>query len=219
MRPHSGGEVGPVAQTWPAALKIKFSDGSLERLPWGVSGACDRSATLVSARGAQVTLAPSPGQSLQAVKSPPGAAKLRIGSAPGWLAFPSTPSFLPPALVPPPAGGGCEPGGWLPRSRCDRKDSQGQSAFSMLVLSLEMELIILPARIFCGSEQSQSKRHWGSLEVSVLEPEPPSAPLNSCGTVCEKARVDISSLPLRTEEGQKQCLGVTNSSVPINLSF
>lgn len=79
MQPHSGGEVGPVAQTWPAVLKTKFSDGSLERFPWGVSGACARSATLVSAKGAQVTLAPSPGQSPQAFKSPPGAAKLRIG--------------------------------------------------------------------------------------------------------------------------------------------
>lgn len=33
----------------------------------------------------------------------------------------------------------------------------------MLVLSLEIELIILPTRIFCSSEQGQSKRYWGSL--------------------------------------------------------
>lgn len=90
--------------------------------------------------------------------------------------LPFDPLLPPTCLRPTSCRRRCEPGGWLPRSRCDWKDSQSQSAFSMLVLSLEMELTILPARIFCGSEQSQSKRHRGSLEVSVLEPEPPSAP-------------------------------------------
>lgn len=71
--------MGPVAQTWPAVLKTKFSDGSLERFPWGVSGACAQSATLISAKGSQVTLTRSPEQSPQAVKSPPGAAKLSFG--------------------------------------------------------------------------------------------------------------------------------------------
>lgn len=101
--------------------------------------------------------------------------------AENWLGsrmagLPFDPLLPPTCLRPTSCRRRCEPGGWLPRSRCDWKDSQSQSAFSMLVLSLEMELTILPARIFCGSEQSQSKRHRGSLEVSVLEPEPPSAP-------------------------------------------
>lgn len=50
----------------------------------------------------------------------------------------------------------------------------------MLVLSLGMELIILPAWIYWGSEQGSSKRHWGSLEgsweVDDLGPEPPRPP-------------------------------------------
>lgn len=91
----------------------------------------------------------------------------------------------------------------------------------MLVLSLGTELIILSAWNYCGSEQGPNKRHRGSLEGNWLTRDQSLLnPLNSWGTICEMGRVaDISSLTVRTEEGQKQFGSYQLLPFPFSPSF